>query len=241
MTYPDQSVSKWFGRDRQKDSLYLQAWRDAPLTYFPREVMTPGWNVDHYEIILGKDTTGELFQKAAQLTLLNQFYPADVMTVVSDFALESRAVQPGDRVLQRIRIFQFGSQPLLETLTLNEITDVVQEPRRAGFTYMTTAVHAEVGEWSPVVEWRDNDEVVLVINVISTTRPGMSDFGRRLSRKLQLRAHQRSIQNFKALLAGRKLAKPSRQASVPADLLPVGMLAVALGLLTWYIFRKPGK
>lgn len=233
MIYPDRAVAKWFGKDRKKDDLFLQAWREAPLTYVPRPEIVPGWNMDHYEVVLGRDMSGELFDRAASLTLHNRFYPTDVMTAVSDSSLENRQVQAGDRVLQRIMVYQIGKLPLLEVLTLNEITDVIQEPRRAGFTYTTTAAHSEIGEWSPVVEWRDNGEVILIIDVVSTVRPGTSAFGRRLARKMQLRAHKRSIQSFKALLAGRQVPAPSRRASVPADLLPVVMLAAALLLLMW--------
>ena len=189
MNYPDRALSVWFGRHRQNDLLYLHTWREAPLTYSPRQEITAGWNLDHYEVILGVDYTGDLFRRAAELVLQNQFYPPDVLVVTADHQLENRPIQPGDRVLQRIRVFWLRHWPLLELLTLNEVTEVIQEPRRVGFTYTTTAAHSEVGEWSPVVEWRENGEVVLVIDVISISRSGTSDFGRRLTRKLQLRAH----------------------------------------------------
>jgi hypothetical protein len=225
MSFPDRAVSVIFGQGRQKDAQRLFSWRKAPLTYTPTEHIDHNWNVDHYEIILGSDSTGALFQRAARLTLANQFYPPEVMVTTSDFSLEDRQVQTGDRVLQRIRIFRLGSLPILEVLTLNEITEVIDEPRRAGFTYTTTLVHSEIGEWSPVVEWRENGEVVLVISVVSSSLPDASAYSRRFTRRMQLRAHQLSIQSFRNQLLGAGM--PKQKQAFPADLLPVGMILLA--------------
>jgi len=241
MAYPERALQVWLGRGQKNDVQRLQSWRDAPLTYFPEQELDPNWVVDRYETVLGQDSTGDLFQKAARLTLQNRFYPPEVMTTVSDYSLENRPIRVGDRVLQRIRVFQYKNFPLLEVLTLNEITEVVQEPRRVGFTYTTTAAHSEIGEWSPEVIWRENGEVVLVINVLSRSRPGASRLARQLTRRLQLHAHQLSIQNFLALLHGRpRSAEPYRYATLSASLLPVALLAAAfiLLLLAMFHFKK---
>jgi uncharacterized protein (UPF0548 family) len=229
MTFPDRAVTVLFGQGRENDSLLLSLWREAPLTYSPTEDLDHNWNVDHYEIVLGRDSTGSLFKRAAQLVLTNQFYPPEVMQAVSDFSLENRKVKAGDRVLQRIRIFRLGRLPLAEVLTLNEVTQVIREERRAGFTYTTTLAHSEIGEWSPVVEWRENGEVVLVISVTSRCRPGASELSRRFTRRMQLRAHKLSIQSFRNQING--AAYPAKQAAFPADLLPVGLLAAAFFIL----------
>src|SRR5512140_2280875 len=103
MTYPLGGVPVWLGMGREKDAQRLQAWRNAPVTYSPEQDLDPTWNVDRYEVVLGQDTSGDLFNRAATLTLYNQFYPIEVMEVVSDFSLAGRTVRAGDRVLQRIR------------------------------------------------------------------------------------------------------------------------------------------
>ena len=228
MPYPQGALPVFFGKGRKNDAQYLTSWKNAPITYSPEQALDHNWSVDHYEVILGKDESGALFRRAAQLTLLNRFYPAEVMQSVSDFSLENRPVRLGDRVLQRIRIFQYNTLPIFEVLTMNEITEVIDEPRRAGFTYTTTAAHSEIGEWSPVVEWRENGEVALVISVVSRSREGASDFSRRFTRRMQLRAHALSIQNFKALLAGRSYRVPQTRSNEAPSLLPVGMLLLAL-------------
>ena len=225
MIYPEKASSVWFGRGRENTLRYLELWRNAPLTYSPGQALDSNWNVDHYEVILGNDNSGDLFQRAAQLTLNIQFYPAQVMTTCSDYGREGRQVQPGDRVLQCIRLFEVARKPVMELLTMNEITEVIREERRVGFTYTTTTAHSEIGEWSPVVEWRDNGDVVLVINVTSRARPGTPLFSRRFTRRMQLRAHRLSIANFVRLIGAGPRALQNTRFS--AELLPVSLLAAA--------------
>jgi uncharacterized protein (UPF0548 family) len=229
MVYPESAGPIWFGQGRADDGRYLDRWRNAPLTYSADQELDHHWNVDHYEIVLGKDQTGDLFQRAARLTMTNQFYPTEVMLTTSDYSRMNRAVQAGDRVLQRIRLFEIAGRSILEMLTMNEITDVVYEERRAGFTYTTTAAHSEIGEWTPMVEWRENGEVVLVISVVSRAQPGASALSRRFARRMQLRAHRLSITHFLTLLNGgpRSLRRPH----FSAELLPAGLLATAFLLV----------
>lgn len=231
MSYPRGGVPVWFGRGQQQDAQYLQAWRDAPRTYAGDEATGAGWSADRYEVILGKDATGKLFQRAAELTLHNRFYPREVMAAVSDFSLEGRAVRSGDRLLQRIPVLEYEGQPVLEMLTLNEISEVIQEPRIAGFTYVTTTAHNEVGEWSPRVEWRENNEVALVIEVVSRPRPGSPVFIQEFTRQMQLRGHKLSIQNFMAQLRGEPPAAPQPFARALPKLAPALVLVIAILVL----------
>lgn len=227
MMFPESVLTRWFGAGLEQDAQVLKAWHDVPLTYDPALEIDHNYSVDRYEIILGTDTTPALFERASRLALHNQFYPREVMVNVSDYGLENRTVQPGDRVLQRILIAQMNGLPVLEMLTMNEITEVVDEPRKAGFTYTTTAAHAEIGEWSPVVEWRENGEVALVISVVSRSRPGAPGWARRLSRRMQLRAHRISIEHFKARLNGAAYIPAQQPSSRAMKLLPVGLLILA--------------
>lgn len=238
MTYPQSALPVWFGHGRANDSALLTAWKDAPLTYSPGQDLDYHWNVDRYEAILGNDPSGELFRHAARLVLHNRIYPLEVMTSVSDASLENRPVREGDRVLQRILFYQYNTLPILEFLTLNQITEVIDEPRRAGFSYTTTSVHSEVGEWSPQVIWRENGEVALVVEVISRTRPGILGFFQRRARRLQLRAHRLSIRNFRARLEGKSFAAPLPQPVSRRGSIAVGMLMVAFVLLLNTVFQR---
>lgn len=240
MGYPSGGLAVWFGRGQQQDGQYLQAWRDAPVTYVAEEATGANWSADRYEVILGKDSTGSLFQRAAELTLHNRFYPREVMAAVSDFSQEDRTVRPGDRVLQRIPVLVYEGQPVVEILTLNAVCEVIQEPRRAGFTYVTTAAHSEVGEWSPRVEWRENNEVALVIEIVSRPRPGLPAFIQQFTRQMQLRAHKLSIQNFLAQLRG----EPAAQAQPFARALPKmapALVMVIIALLLFGAYRSGAR
>lgn len=238
MQEPQGALRVWFGQAQSEDAQYLSTWRDAALTYAPDTPLDSSWNVDRYEVILGHDTTGALFQRAAQLVLRNQFYPAEVMSTVSDFALEGRPVRPGDRIVQRVRVLQYNTKPILEVLTMNEITEVIEEPRQAGFTYTTTQAHSEVGEWSPRVEWREDGEVALIIEVVSRSMPGSSALGRRLTRHLQLRAHTLSIENFRALLAGRAFHTQQEGPRLTGHLVFVAVAGLSALLVYWLLGRR---
>jgi hypothetical protein len=225
MIYPESAGPIWFGKGRADDGRYLDRWRSAPLTYIPDQELDHHWNLDHYETVLGYDQSGELYRRAARLTMTNQFYPPEVMLITSDYARGNRPVQTGDRVLQRIRLFEIAGRSVLEVLTLNEITEVINEERRAGFTYATTAAHSEIGAWTPLVEWRENGEVVLVIDVISRAQPGAAALSQRFTRRMQLRAHRLSIKNFLHLLNGGPRREQHTRFS--AELLPAGLLVTA--------------
>jgi uncharacterized protein (UPF0548 family) len=80
---------------------------------------------------------------------------------------------------------------------MNEVTAVVDEPRRRGFTYTTTQCHAEMGEWTAVVEWRETGDVTLTMRAVSKPGPRLPGFAHGLARRLQLRAHRRGLAAFR--------------------------------------------
>ncbi len=239
--YPNRALMVWFGRQPASDLDYLTAWQNAPLTCSPGQDPNLGFNVDCYEVILGRDATGDLFRRAAELTLRNCFYPPEVMSITADYDLEDRPVRAGDGVLQRITLFQANGRPLLEAVTLDRVTSVVDEPRRAGFTYVTTTAHSETGEWTPMVEWRENGEVVLLINVVSCPRLGIAGWLRYWVRGLQIRAHKLSIANFLAKLNGEEVEVPlaeyfpARFGATPGTLIPF-LVATIAGLMAGIAF-----
>jgi hypothetical protein len=130
MGYPHGALPVLFGIGKQNDAQLLLRWKEAPLTCPPDPELDEHWNMDRYETILGQDASGALFRRASRLVLRNQFYPSEVMTSVSDFLQEERDVQQGDRVIQRIRLFQYNTMPILEALSMNQVTSVINEPRR---------------------------------------------------------------------------------------------------------------
>jgi uncharacterized protein (UPF0548 family) len=87
-----------------------------------------------------------------------------------------------------------------DVLALNEIVRVVDEPRRVGFTYMTTTRHSEQGEWSIAVEWRDDDSLALVMDSIARPLPREPRLIRPFIRSMQKRAHRLGMARFKWLI-----------------------------------------
>jgi uncharacterized protein (UPF0548 family) len=174
------------------DEPYLDAWRAAPLTYQRGQAVDASWHADHYEYVIGAGSShANLFERAADLLLRYQFYPPTIMAHVSDFGREGRRMRARDRIVQRIR-----SQRIpIEGLTMNAVTAVIDEPDRAGFSYVTTQVHAEMGEWSALIE-KHADGVKLTIDAFSRTRPDFPSFLRGYARHAQKRAHNQGIAYF---------------------------------------------
>lgn len=189
-------LEEWFPR-APADGRYLRLWREAPLTYQPGQALDSTWHVDDYAVTLGVDATAQLFDRAINMLMRYRFYPADVMRAISDFELERRWLRPGDRIVQRLHIFRLPNLPLLDVVTMNEITSVVNEDRRKGFTYATTECHAEQGEWSALIDWHASGEVRLTMHAVSRPGPRLLIWAYGLARHLQLRAHQRGLASFR--------------------------------------------
>jgi uncharacterized protein (UPF0548 family) len=186
-----------FGISARPDADYLSLWRGAPLTYTPGQPIDATWHTDHHEEVLTEHATAEQFARARDLLLRYEFYPLSVMRHVSNFSQGSSLMRPGDRIVQRIYGPRLLGLPLVAGLTMNEVTAVVDEPRRVGFTYITTQAHAETGEWSALVEWRADDSLVLTISAVSRLAPHMPVRMADSARRLQLRAHHLGMEAFR--------------------------------------------
>jgi uncharacterized protein (UPF0548 family) len=179
------------------DTKYLDLWRNVPLRYVPGQKTDSTWHTDDHEEIITHDPDGVYFERAADLLMRYHFYPETLLSHTSDFSLQDRWVRPGDRIVQRITALRLLGFPILQALTMNEIYAVIDEPRRKGFTYVTTEAHIEMGEWSPKVEWRENGDLVLTIHVHSRLAYDLPLRFCTLIRRFQLRAHDAGIETFK--------------------------------------------
>jgi uncharacterized protein (UPF0548 family) len=186
----------WFD-DGCCDVKYLDIWNAAPISYHPGQPIDDSWHIDTYERSLGQDENGRLFRKASDLLMRYQFYPDDVLNHVSDFSLWDRWAQVGDRIVQRIHLISLFGKPILDVVAMNEISDIITEPRRYGFTYVTVANHVEQGEWRACIDWREDGELLLTVKVISKPVAAEPARNHRFMRTLQKSAHQRGLQNFK--------------------------------------------
>src|SRR5262245_39515696 len=136
----------FFGLGRENDVRYIDLWRDVPLTYHPGQAVDDTFHSDHHETVIMPEATPRSFGNAADLLLKYHFYPPQLMQHVSDFSRENRTMRPGDRIIQRINGLALLGLPfsLADGITMNEIAALTDEPRRKGFTYVTTEAHAEM-------------------------------------------------------------------------------------------------
>lgn len=199
MTYPHHAKIVVFGNGKP-DEQYLSLWRDAPLSYVPGQPTDASWHSDDYAEVLVHDPHGTYFQRAADWLMRYQFYPPSLMHHVSDFSQEKRWLRAGDRLVQRIHGRNVLGFPIFDLLTMNEIYTVIDEPRRKGFTYATTQVHIECGEWSPSIEWLENNDLLLTIHVHSRLARTMPGLVIAYSRRIQTRAHHQGIAHFRRLV-----------------------------------------
>lgn len=189
----------WFD-DGRSDANYLDEWHDVPLNYYPDQPTGSGWHHDHHEQVIAYDDNGHLFSHAADLLMRYHFYPQHILSHVSTFSLADRWLEVGDRIVQRIHVLRLFGRPILDVVSMTEITQTIIQPRRCGFTYTTVATHVEQGEWSVTITWRPNGNLVLNLNAIS--RPIPQEPRRNLSfmRAFQKAAHKQGINHFQQLV-----------------------------------------
>ena len=185
----------WFD-DGCCDVKFLDLWNNAPLNYVPGQSIDENWHTDHYVQQLGNDVTGKLYRTASKLLMQYQFYPEDVLTHVSDFDVFERPIQVGDRIVQRVHVFQLLGKPILDVITMTEVVQVIDEPRRCGFTYATVDKHVEQGEWTAVLEWQQNGDVIFTMDAVSRPVPHEPARNYNIMRLLQVHAHQRGMEHF---------------------------------------------
>lgn len=194
------AVLVFFGQGKDRDAAYLDQWRTVPLTYRPGQPVSERFRRDHYEIPLLSQVDSAAFARAADHLLRYHFYPPAIMSHVSDFSLANRRMRPGDRLIQRIRAANPFGWTIVEGITMNEIWSVTDEARRAGFTYVTTEAHEEIGEWSAQIEWRADHSLLLTVSALSRTSDRIPRWMSPLTRRVQQGAHHAGIAHFRQII-----------------------------------------
>ncbi len=151
---------------------------------------------DSVSAYLGKDPTGKAFQTISRRMLSGRYYPTSVIEFFGMWIQEGRNMRPGDRILQRIRMFPILPWPILYAMTelfCAEYTDTT-----CSIGYTTTENHYGRGMWQATLT-KDGDELELVVR--STAGPGSWQFwvGLPYARWLMVRARNKAIQDFTSL------------------------------------------
>lgn len=170
---------------------YFQKWNNEKLSFKNGdEKNSAGWFIDHYEVMIGHDETGIIFNKACDQLMRYRFYPETILSFESDFKKENRWVKTGDRILQRIHVIR----PVVDVLTMNEISEVVNEANMKGFEYVTTVKHGEIGKWSVKLEWKEDKNIIIKIHSVSKPGRALPGFLHSWVRRFQLKAHKKGIE-----------------------------------------------
>jgi hypothetical protein len=188
----------WFD-DGCCDVKYLDEWQDAPLSFTPGQVTDSNWYSDSYDQVIMPRADESAFQKAADLLLRYRFYPDHILSFTGDFDLEQRQVRVGDRIVQRIHVLRLLGRAILDVIAITEVTDVVNEPRRAGLSYATVFPHVAQGQWQAAVIWGKMGELRLAVKAILRLDPTEPARNRRLIRFFQRQAQRHGLDHFKQL------------------------------------------
>ncbi|KAA3655069.1 MAG: DUF1990 family protein [Chloroflexi bacterium] len=195
MKFITTATLNWFD-DGCCDVKYLDMWNDMQLNYVPGQKTDGNWYSDHFEHRIGHDPEGKLYKTAVALLQQYEFYPKDSIAVVGDHNVYRRQIEVGDRIVHRVHVFQFRGHPILDAIAMTEITKVVNEPRRYGITYATVDKHVEQGEWTAMVTWQQNNDVVLTIDSLSRPVPNEPVRNYNFLRSLQKNAQRRGVEHF---------------------------------------------
>ena len=181
----------WFSR---KVDLYavLEEWRDAGSNYDPGDTNDGSWHVDIYDVALGKPEDNDLFDNAVHRLFRYAFYPESFVSVVADFIREERPPEPGERIVQRVRVIP----GVVDAVTMNIIQSVWHEPDRKGFTLVTSERQYERGEWTASIARNPDGEVLLQVRVVSRPSRRLPLPARVFARALQKHAHTLGLKCF---------------------------------------------
>lgn len=194
------AVLEWFG-DGCCDVKFLDIWNDTPRTYLSSQANDSRWQTDHYEALLSANCDQEQFQKAADLLMGYRFYPPSILTALGDFNLaDERWLTVGDRIVQRIHVIRLLGKPILDLLSMAEVSQAITEPRHCGFTCVTVAPNVVQGEWSACITWRENSDLVLKVDTQFRPSPQEPAYNRALMGHLMQKAHRSGVTHFKQLL-----------------------------------------
>lgn len=187
----------WFPRlSTRDDARLLDQWRAARLTYQRGDELNGmTWTHDRQTHRILPQATRTQFERAARLLWRYDFYPPDLLEHVSDFSRAGRMLREGDLILQRIH----AVPGLVDAVTLVRVSEVMDEPRRKGFAYVTTQAHFEIGEWWAWVELRLDGALAVSLRSISRAGPRLPGWQRGFARQLQRRAHREGLAYFTAL------------------------------------------
>lgn len=185
----------WFD-DGCCDVRYLDEWNQVPVAFHPEQVGPLRWDQDHHQVELAPRCNGRFFQHARDLLLQYRFYPPTVAPYVSDFRLERRQMQPGDRIVQRFHLLRPFGIPVVDVIGMTEVDEVMVDSRRVRFSIVTTTAHVIEGKWTAELKWEDEGTLTFTVTAVFRPAPAEPRRNHAFIRSLQTSAHRRGLDYF---------------------------------------------
>jgi hypothetical protein len=119
--------------------------------------------------IISIDTQKRLADLDTEFLFDYKIFPSNIMTYLTEWQHENRAMQVGDTIVQQAFIppFRNLSQKIIFGVRINEI---IKETTRIGFSYETLEGHVEKGISIFTVEQTDKAQIVFKVHTFS--KPG---------------------------------------------------------------------
>lgn len=153
---------------------------------------------DKLDVVLSRTASQDAFDRVCDRVLSGHYYPPDAIECYGPWMKEGREIRPGDRMLQRARLFPWLRNPGLWSMT--EIFAAERSEEHCALGYVTTERHFGRGIWHATLV-RKGETVEL--HVRGTSGPGSRLFwlGLPVARYLQKRAWRRAAEEFEKVLS----------------------------------------
>jgi hypothetical protein len=154
---------KIFLQDQHNDfERHLAALLDQPVMKYSKQLLPKKVSI----IDLLKDK--ELNDISLDFFFNYSIFPSSIMTFMTQWSVEKRAMKLGDTILQQVFIppFKYISQKIIFGVRINSMID---EKSRRGFSYETLHGHVERGESTFTIEETDKG---LIFKIQTFSEPG---------------------------------------------------------------------
>ena len=199
--YPDRGSS---------DAKLLRAWAGRAPSFDPARQRGRGYQADRHVIQLGYEgagppAAGGLFERAVRQLLNYEVFPHELLEATCQWRLESRPLEVGDTILQRIHLLTRQGEPHYDLLAGVRIDRLIQDDWERGFHYVTLRGHPERGMATLLVR-KDpgTGQVSFMIESVSAPGRWLTWLARPWARRFQLQAAQRALEHFRQRLGAAK-------------------------------------
>jgi uncharacterized protein (UPF0548 family) len=196
--YPDRGSS---------DAKLLRDWAGRAPSFDPVRSRGRGFQADRHLIQLGFESAGApveggLFERAGRQLLNYEVFPHELLEATCQWRLESRPVEVGDIILQRIHVLTRKGQPRYDLIGGVRVDRLLRDDWERGLRYLTLRGHPERGMATLLVR-KDpgTGQVSFMIETVSAPGRWFTWAARPWARQFQIQAQRRALEHFRHRLA----------------------------------------